>query len=919
MNFLQAVMAYWRDCIKSEGALEQNFGVNTSNFSLTARTRAVLFEGTKDPFIFADGGYDHIVTKSKAYDLVTKASVKGHDVYFGYPLLMFYDRIAKKNRVAPLFVIRLEVTLHDNDATLARAERLPTLGSNAFEKLGLKQEEVAALNGETQEIFDANKTSKLETILYLLQKETKLTFVEGIDPNNLSSSTTIYPYSGTVVYNKAVLFASEASVYNLHILNDLEKLATKSDMASSSLKYLDPTASTSQAHAEFTPVLPFEFDEYQMQAIKHILNSEHTVVTGPPGTGKSQFIANLVINLFLQKKRVLLVSHTGEAVRVVNERINTHFTNLMMQTGKKEIRQDLGRRLKAMVTQYNDRQISPTSSFTQQDIGQNWAKIHDETRYLAQTDAMHRRLEKTIQRQSAPDHRTDILSRLVDFILNFQIDRLTQKLEQRRGSHEVLSHIQLLKTRHVDISRSYVKASYLDLILGNDHYGELAAYIDAVQNKKSTHDTADRSASYIRAALQAMSVWSCTLKSLAATFPLQANLFDYVIFDEASQIDLPSAAPALYRAKRAVIVGDENQLNHIAKISPKLDEELSRKYDLTGHHSYPALISYIDASLFNSAKKALRQPEQELKNHYRSNTAIAGLFSSIFYNSKLKVHEPQSNLPKNIEPGVHWLHVKGEAYKHKAGSRYNRQEVAYALESLRRLLPIAREHGLTIGLTTPYSRQRDVIAEGIVKMFGADSLQNVKVLTVHQFQGSEVDILIFSTVLAEQGDGSSDYWYVKNKQILNVAVSRAKQLLVIIGDIDFALKSASKLKDIAEYCLRDKDNKQAVPNRPMNIFEKKLLDLLKELHPVGYKLEPQFVVANRFTVDFALLSKDKNIAIELDGRQHEIIGGLPVFEDMQRDMYLEREGWRVVRIGAHELQRPDLVTKRIDQALFAGD
>ncbi|HEV2402891.1 MAG TPA: DUF559 domain-containing protein [Candidatus Saccharimonadales bacterium] len=59
---------------------------------------------------------------------------------------------------------------------------------------------------------------------------------------------------------------------------------------------------------------------------------------------------------------------------------------------------------------------------------------------------------------------------------------------------------------------------------------------------------------------------------------------------------------------------------------------------------------------------------------------------------------------------------------------------------------------------------------------------------------------------------------------------------------------------------------------------------------------------------------DKNIAIELDGRQHEIIGGLPVFADGQRDRYLKNKGWQVVRIQVAELlQRVDEVTRRISQ------
>jgi very-short-patch-repair endonuclease len=124
-----------------------------------------------------------------------------------------------------------------------------------------------------------------------------------------------------------------------------------------------------------------------------------------------------------------------------------------------------------------------------------------------------------------------------------------------------------------------------------------------------------------------------------------------------------------------------------------------------------------------------------------------------------------------------------------------------------------------------------------------------------------------------------------------VAISRAKQLLLIVGDIDYALRSRSKLKDIAEYCNRVSQNQdQRTPARPMNIFEKKLLGLLKKSLPRVCVIKTQYLVGNRFTVDFALLLGRTRVAIELDGKQHEIVGELPVLENKQRKAHLKKEG-----------------------------
>lgn len=73
----------------------------------------------------------------------------------------------------------------------------------------------------------------------------------------------------------------------------------------------------------------------------------------------------------------------------------------------------------------------------------------------------------------------------------------------------------------------------------------------------------------------------------------------------------------------------------------------------------------------------------------------------------------------------------------------------------------------------------------------------------------------------------------------------------------------------------------------------------QDLESLGLDLRPKLVV-KRYTLDFALIGTER-IDIEIDGRQHEIVGGLPIAEDAIRDAFLEREGWKVVRVPAHRV------------------
>jgi superfamily I DNA and/or RNA helicase len=271
---------------------------------------------------------------------------------------------------------------------------------------------------------------------------------------------------------------------------------------------------------------------------------------------------------------------------------------------------------------------------------------------------------------------------------------------------------------------------------------------------------------------------------------LSPGIFDYVIFDEASQVDLPSAAPALYRAKRAIVVGDPMQLTHVAGITEDIDKELAKIHGLSEYKPiYPPRIRYCDVSLYRSAENSLVHKPILLTNHYRSEDQIISLCNQAFYSGHLKIMTKldYSRYPGSLPIGVHWIDCRGEVFKHPAGSRINQKEVERVNKVFQDLLPKISNTNLTVGIVTPYSRQQDAIAEIITKSTPPELIErhNVKVLTAHKFQGSEKDIMIFSLVLASQGNGNSDRWYNIYPQILNVAYSSPSIVYSFLGLICF--------------------------------------------------------------------------------------------------------------------------------------
>ncbi|HQJ74811.1 MAG TPA: AAA domain-containing protein [Bacteroidota bacterium] len=906
MNLLQTLCSYWYECIKNEGVLEKDISINI-------HSKAILYPFDNDPFIFRKKNVP-VKIENEKLNTFSATKTEGLDFFYGYPLLYYRDDKTDKQLVAPLFVIKVKFNRDGRDLFLSKDEEYPICGIQALTKLGLRTEEIANINQFIENLFVGNnKVNELQLCneaLNIIKKEVGISIVEEINPLQLSNSKKIKKEMPAGLYNKSVLFAEETTVFNIHLIKDLLDLKGKNDLENTSLSFFVNSRTVDNNEKEITPILPFPSNEYQISAIQDIFKYSLSVITGPPGTGKSQFISNLIVNLFLAGKTVLFVSHTGEAVDVVNSKINEQFRNLMLRTGKKELRQDLKGRFNEIIA---DSSKKNNKNISLDYIHSLWKTILKYRHSLLKKDEAEKdfqqkffsrkELKNVLQIQDSLYKKLKIYFQL--FILSFQLQRIKSKLVKLPSRLNFESKIRELEKEYYLSCQYFIRNVYLEKMLGS---GKKIGLVNAFLNQVNSHRFNDediKESSFINA-LQVLRIWSSTLKSLRGTFPLKAGIFDYVIFDEASQIDLPSAAPALYRAKKAIIVGDPMQLTHIAGITKKIDYELAKIHGLTEMTDiYPEKTRYCDVSLYKAAENCLSHSPLLLTNHYRSEDQIISLCNKVFYDSRLKILSTldYSKYPSGLPMGVQWIDVRGEVYKHPSGSRINQLEVDEVNRIFQKVIKDISGTDLTIGVVTPYSRQRQAIYEKISSTTPVEVLEkhDVKILTAHQFQGSEKDIVIFSLVLTSKGNGNSDTWYNIYPQILNVALSRARYLLYIIGDKDFCENSKGilgKIKSVYEKIkdeekLEEYDLHAKFDTPTEKIFFEKLQKI--RFDKLGYKLIPKLVV-KRYTLDFAIIGK-KKIDIEIDGVQHEIIEGMPVLEDVERDEFLKNENWEVLRFS----------------------
>jgi len=337
MKELKAIVSYCYDCIKNEDILEKDI-------SIKVRSKAVLYPFDNDPFIFSSRvDKVNVSAIEKLVNFHEYTSTRDYEIYYGYPLLFYFNEDREIYVLAPLFVLEVRFTRINDDLFIEKAEHMPSCGLQALNRLGLRSEEIAEIGSKISSLFKSNVVNQTELVkrcIKTILDETSVNFNEPIDPSKLTNNQKLSNAMQGGLYNKSMIYAGDRRVFNLNLLQDLEELKRKDDLDKTSIAYLLKSDGIESIDNKAL-ILPYPANEYQSQAIQSVFHNKLTVITGPPGTGKSQFIMNLLINLFHYGKSVLFVSHTNEAVNVVSDKLNEDFKNFVIRTGRKAYRQEL--------------------------------------------------------------------------------------------------------------------------------------------------------------------------------------------------------------------------------------------------------------------------------------------------------------------------------------------------------------------------------------------------------------------------------------------------------------------------------------------------------------------------------------------------------------------------------------------------
>jgi superfamily I DNA and/or RNA helicase len=375
--------------------------------------------------------------------------------------------------------------------------------------------------------------------------------------------------------------------------------------------------------------------------------------------------------------------------------------------------------------------------------------------------------------------------------------------------------------------------------------------------------------------------WATTLLSLSKASPCIAGLFDRVIIDEASQCEIPPIIPALYRAKGVTIIGDSAQFPPVITMREERHEYIrSIKHKLTDP-TYERF-DFIE----NSAFDLIDTTPLMLREHFRCHEDIAAFFSEEYYSDKLKVKTNSSRLkfPKNMgfKRALEWRSVD--------------DSVDEEVEEVKKLLLELQSNGYdgTVGVISPFRKLADRLKQELCSFHALLDLEK-DVNTANGFQGGERDLIIFVLGITSKLSHGEDWYAVatENRYIYNVAVSRARACLIIVGDRERAKQSTSSaLKNLAKDI-----NQRPVRKLSQSPGEEMLY---KALCAAGLKPVQQYPLAGRY-LDMALV--DEKIDIEVDGEAYHLnMYGERKQDDIFRDLQVQSNGWCVCRFWFWEVR-----------------
>ena len=552
-------------------------------------------------------------------------------------------------------------------------------------------------------------------------------------------------------------------------------------------------------------IFPFGCNMSQQMAVNNAMTNRLSIIQGPPGTGKTQTILNIIANVISENKTVAVVSNNNSAIDNVYEKLKEYDVDFIAaKLGSTNNKQNFVQSQQALNMAKLKSWVVDKSRLHNlyskiQSITETINDINDKQIAVAKLKVEHDEL--VTERQHFAEYYenhygTSVLPRFLSTVKSDKVLDVWRATNQQADEVKVIRKVYQYLRNGILINSFYkqpktVRIAALQKVYYDRRIAELETAISEYDKQLSGKSVArsmrqykDVSTDIFRAHIakrykegrrvQVYELDDLWKRSgafiedypvvLSTTYSLRSSLnknhmYDYVIVDEASQVDAATFMLALSCAKNAVIVGDEKQLpNVITGDVARHDDHIFNRFSIDKKYKFSthsALSMTMD--LFGGYV-----PMQLLKEHYRCHPKIIGFCNKMYYGGELLV---LADSEMQSEPLKIYETVKGN---HARENRVNQRQIDVTLGEVVPREKLNLMDG-SVGIVAPYRNHVEALAE---------QLRHTKTLaaTVDKFQGRERDTIIINTVDNKIGD------FVSNPNRLNVAVSRARKKLIVVTD-----------------------------------------------------------------------------------------------------------------------------------------
>lgn len=634
---------------------------------------------------------------------------------------------------------------------------------------------------------------------YHLLEESKINIKRIVEVIHEYNNTRNSTYISEVKTDERPFIFNLGKKYTVDIdkeINGIKSMVNQSEEMSLPIKTFFGDPDSKLARRQNYPIFTVDnrFNIDQINAIHIGMKSPASYIQGPPGTGKTQTLLNAIVTAEFNGKTVLVTSNNNIPMDgVYSDILSLKYKNeipLLFPAIRLGSFENCTQAIDRILEMYNfakdlktyENRINQLKEDRKDDM-KKLVKLLTDYDKLNELKIKKHGLISILEKNSNDmlsidiQAQLDIINKEISELGNVEINKfeeLMKKDDKYFYNFFMAIHFETA-VRLQKLGRSKYKDLMTILTMSAKSKGEIDARTKEFRNYLSSNENLDKF-------LEIFPIVVST--NLSCTFLGDPSPhFDIVMMDEAGQCNVANALIPIVRGKQLMLVGDPQQLKPVIVLDKCINKELRKKYHIAKEYDY------IDNSIYTVFTNVdIINNETLLSYHYRCHEKIIGFSNQKYYHGKLKLKA----ISHESKPLV-FVDTCNEDMKTPTNIR-NVSEVE--AEYICKFLKENKE--LNVGIITPFVHQKECI-EYMLEQYG---IKDITVGTVHAFQGDQKDVIIFSTAITNSTYQSTYEWLKNNRELINVAVSRAKHKLIMLGN-KTAIKNLSKetddLKELAEY------------------------------------------------------------------------------------------------------------------------